>query len=108
MSRRLVPSLVLAAVLLGACGSAPAASTTDPGVPQPGGTLRFAVSSDQGCVDPQQVVSNDTIFSLRQVVDSLTHQDPATGELRPWLATSWESNADASAYTFTLRDGATF
>jgi peptide/nickel transport system substrate-binding protein len=113
MSRRLVPwlaapSVLLVAVLLGACGSAPAASTTDPGVPQPGGTLRFAVSSDQGCVDPQQVASNDTIFSLRQVVDSLSDQDPATGELRPWLATSWESNADASAYTFTLRDGATF
>jgi peptide/nickel transport system substrate-binding protein len=97
-----------AALTLGACGSAPSASTADPGVPQPGGTLRFAVSSDQGCVDPQQVGSNDTIFSLRQVVDSLTDQDPATGELRPWLATGWESNADASAYTFTLREGVTF
>jgi peptide/nickel transport system substrate-binding protein len=108
MSRRLVPWLAVALLVLGACGSAPAASTGDPGTPQPGGTLRFAVSSDQGCVDPQQVGSNDTIFSLRQVVDSLTDQDPATGELRPWLATSWESNADASAYTFTLRDGVTF
>lgn len=97
-----------AALLLAACGSSPSAGTADPGVPQPGGTLRFAVSSDQGCVDPQQVGSNDTIFSLRQVVDSLTDQDPATGGLRPWLATSWESNADASAYTFTLREGVTF
>jgi peptide/nickel transport system substrate-binding protein len=108
MSRSFAPWLAVVAVLLGACGSTPAASSADPGVPRPGGALRFAVSSDQGCVDPQQVGSNDTIFSLRQVFDSLTDQDPATGELRPWLATSWESNADASAYTFTLRDGVTF
>jgi peptide/nickel transport system substrate-binding protein len=108
MPRSLAPWLAAVAVLLSACGSTPTASTADPGVPQPGGTLRFAVSSDQGCVDPQQVGSNDTIFSLRQVVDSLTDQDPATGELRPWLATSWETNADASAYTFTLREGVTF
>jgi len=108
MPRSLAPWLAATALLLAACGSTPAASTADPGVPQPGGTLRFAVSSDQGCVDPQQVASNDTIYSLRQVVDSLTDQDPATGELRPWLATSWESNADATAYTFTLREGVTF
>jgi peptide/nickel transport system substrate-binding protein len=100
---------VTAALLLSACGAAPTASTgADPGLPQAGGTLRFAVGSDQGCVDPQQVGSNDTIYSLRQVVDSLTDQDPATGELRPWLATGWESNADATAYTFTLREGVTF
>ncbi len=108
MPRSLAPWLVAAALLLSACGAAPAASTAEPGLPQSGGTLRFAVGSDQGCVDPQQVGSNDTIYSLRQVVDSLTDQDPATGELRPWLATSWESNADATAYTFTLRDGVTF
>jgi peptide/nickel transport system substrate-binding protein len=98
-----------AAVLLAACGGGAApAGGADPGTPQPGGTLRFAVSSDSGCVDPQQVGSNDTIYSLRQIVDSLTDQDPQTGELRPWLATAWESNADATAYTFTLRDGVTF
>ena len=97
------------AVLLTACGGGAAPATgADPGTPQPGGTLRFAVSSDQGCVDPQQVGSNDTIYSLRQIVDSLTDQDPETGELRPWLATGWESNADATAYTFTLREGVTF
>jgi len=45
---------------------------------------------------------------VRQIVDSLTDQDPETGELRPWLATAWESNADATVYTFTLRAGVTF
>ncbi|MBO0874159.1 MAG: ABC transporter substrate-binding protein, partial [Pseudonocardia sp.] len=78
------------------------------GPPRAGGTLRLAVSSDQGCVDPQQVGSNDTIYSVRQLVDSLTDQDPQTGQITPWLATEWQANADASAYTFTLRTGVTF
>jgi peptide/nickel transport system substrate-binding protein len=99
------------ALLLAACGggggTAPAAGG-DPGAPQPGGTLKFAVGSDAGCVDPQQVASNDTIYSVRQLVDSLTDQDPQTGDIKPWLATNWTSNADASAWTFTLRDGVTF
>jgi peptide/nickel transport system substrate-binding protein len=98
------------ALTLAACGSgaAPAASGGDAGAPQAGGTLTFAVGSDQGCVDPQQVASNDSIYSLRQIVDSLTDQDPNTGAIVPWLATKWQVNADATAYTFTLRSGVTF
>jgi peptide/nickel transport system substrate-binding protein len=107
-----VAALASLTLLLSACGggggTAPAAAGGDAGAPQPGGTLKFAVGSDQGCADPQQVGSNDTIYSLRQLVDSLTDQDPTTGDIKPWLATSWKPNADASAWTFTLRDGVTF
>ncbi|GAA1381857.1 ABC transporter substrate-binding protein [Pseudonocardia kongjuensis] len=99
--------LAATALTLTACGSGPEAAGAA-GEPQPGGTLVFAVSSDQGCADPQQVGSNDSIYSLRQVVDSLTDQDPETGEIVPWLATEWSSNDDATAWTFTLREGATF
>ncbi|MCW0212216.1 MAG: ABC transporter substrate-binding protein [Pseudonocardia sp.] len=99
-----------ATLLLAACGSGSAgpAAGADAGPPVAGGTLRFAVGSDQGCVDPQQVGSNDTIYSLRQVVDSLTDQDPGTGEIKPWLATSWTVSPDATSYTFTLEPGVTF
>ena len=31
-----------------------------------------------------------------------------TGELKPWLAESWEPNADASEWTFKIRQGVTF
>ena len=110
-SRRavLLPGLLTAASLaLAACGGGGSVAATDTGAPQPGGTLRFAVSSDQGCVDPQQVTSNDSIYSLRQIVDSLTDQDPKTGELKPWLASAWQTSPDAKSYTFTLRSGVTF
>ena len=36
--------------------------------------------------------------------DQLTTQDFDTGEVVPKLASSWESNADASRWTFTLQD----
>jgi peptide/nickel transport system substrate-binding protein len=100
--------LVATALTLSACGGAAISRHGASGLPTPGGTLRFAVSSDQGCLDPQQVGSNDQIYSVRQVVDSLTDQDPQTGKIVPWLAENWESNADASAWTFTLRKGVTF
>lgn len=73
-----------------------------------GGTLTFAVGSDAGCIDPQQVGSNDTIYSVRQLVDSLTDQDPQTGKIVPWLAQSWDVSPDATTFTFHLRSGVTF
>src|SRR5690606_5472751 len=39
---------------------------------------------------------------------SLLSQDPETGELGPWLAESWTVSDDATAFTFTLREGVTF
>ena len=101
--------LAAAALVLTACGTDPGGSDAAAGgEPQSGGTLTFAVGSDAGCVDPQQVGSNDTIYSVRQLVDSLTDQDPETGEIVPWLAESWEVSPDATTFTFHLRDGVTF
>lgn len=102
----------LALVLAGCGGSAGAGSSESDaaggGEPVSGGTLRVAVGSDAGCIDPQQVGNNDSIYSTRQLVDSLTDQDPETGEIVPWLAEDWEINDDATEFTFTLQEGATF
>lgn len=107
--RSLITAALTAATLgLAGCASGAGPATPQASTPQAGGTLRFAVSSDQGCLDPQQVVSTDSIYSARQIVDSLTDQDPRTGALTPWLATSWETSPDATSYTFTLREGVTF
>ncbi|MEW2162112.1 ABC transporter substrate-binding protein [Streptomyces sp. NPDC007084] len=96
------------ATVLSACGGAGSAAPGASGPPASGGRLTFAVATDAGCLDPQQVGSSDTLYALRQTVDSLTDQDPATGRIVPWLAKSWEVGDDARTFTFHLRDGATF
>lgn len=101
-------ALLTTSVLLTACGSGTDGSGTGSTTPKSGGTLTFAVGSDAGCVDPQQVASNETIYSVRQIVDSLTDQDPKTGKIVPWLAKSWEIGSDARTFTFHLRSGVTF
>ncbi|MFF4309267.1 ABC transporter substrate-binding protein [Streptomyces sp. NPDC001507] len=101
-------ALLTTSVLLTACGSGDDGSGGGGGQAKSGGTLTFAVGSDAGCVDPQQVGSNDTIYSVRQIVDSLTDQDPKTGKIVPWLAKSWDISADATTFTFHLRPGVTF
>ncbi|WP_019071730.1 ABC transporter substrate-binding protein [Streptomyces hokutonensis] len=101
-------ALLTTSVLLTACGSGGGGSDSGGGQARSGGTLTFAVGSDAGCVDPQQVASNDTIYSVRQIVDSLTDQDPATGKIVPWLAKSWDISSDATTFTFHLRSGVTF
>ncbi|MFJ3899851.1 ABC transporter substrate-binding protein [Streptomyces sp. NPDC090083] len=101
-------ALLTTSVLLTACGSGGGDSEGASGQPKSGGTLTFAVGSDSGCVDPQQVGSNETIYSVRQVVDSLTDQDPSTGKIVPWLAKSWDVSSNATTFTFHLRSGVTF
>ncbi len=104
-------SLALALALaasLSACGGASGDGPAADGRPRPGGNLTFAVATDAGCLDPQQVGSSDTLYALRQTVDSLTDQDPASGRVVPWLARSWQIGGDARTFTFHLRPGATF
>lgn len=108
---RIAAGIGVAAVLataLTACGGGSSSSSADAGPAQPGGTLRYGLSQAPTCADPAQSGTNQTIYVTRQVVDSLTDQDPRTGELTPWLAESWELNADASAFTFRLKEGVTF
>ena len=110
-SRHGVRSLALVATALFAftgCSSgtglefSPAAEVDEENV------LHIAVGSDAGCADPQQLILNDAVFSTRHLVDSLTDQDPETGEIVPWLATDWEVNDQATEFSFTLRPGVTF
>ncbi|MEV4154986.1 ABC transporter substrate-binding protein [Nocardia salmonicida] len=96
---------LIASMLLTAC-SAGSGESTQP--PRTGGTLNFAIGTDSGCVDPHQAGSSDTMYSLRQTVDSLLDQDFSTGELVPWLAESWQVSDDARTFTFRLRPNATF
>ena len=104
---RLAPLFI--AVTLAGCGeqvSAPSSSTA--ANPVSGGTLKVALDGDPNCIDPQQAGNNTALNVGRQVVDSLTDQDPKTGEIVPWLASRWEVDADSRRFTFHLREGVKF
>lgn len=105
-SLKILPIAAATVVLVAGCSSS--ATTADAGPPRAGGTLTIALGSNPDCLDPQQASTNASLNVGRQLVDSLTDQDPATGEIKPWLAQSWEGNADSTSFTFHLRSGATF
>ena len=85
-----------------------AATPAHGATPQYGGILKVALDGDPACVDPQQPGNNTALNIGRQITDSLTDQDPETGNIVPWLATSWKAEEDNRRFTFVLRDGATF
>ncbi|MBM9466700.1 ABC transporter substrate-binding protein [Nakamurella leprariae] len=86
-----------------AAASGTAAETA--GDPQTGGSITVGVQPPCGLDKAQTSGCN---FIANAVVDNLTEQVPATGEIVPWLATSWEISEDQQSYTFHLQDGVTF
>lgn len=106
----LAPAAILTAFALTACGGSVGASggNAPAGKPASGGTLRLAYDNDPKCVDAQQNGTNNALNISRQLTDSLTDQDPKTGALKPWLATKWSVNKNATSFTFTLRHGVKF
>ncbi len=99
--RRLISTFVAAAVLVPAgCAGTNTGSSSEPD------HLRVAYGSYPTCLDYAQ--SNPTAIFGRQVLDTLLSQDPATGELKPYLAEHWTSADDGRTYEFTLRTGVSF
>jgi peptide/nickel transport system substrate-binding protein len=105
---------LMTALVATACSSGGSDSGSGPsGEAEPvrGGTLDVAYFPDNptfSCVDPFQVYWIEHRSVIRNFADSLTDQNPDTGEIVPWLATKWEISTDGLDYMFTLRDGVTF
>jgi peptide/nickel transport system substrate-binding protein len=113
LHRRSALAALAAAALLtvSACGggNGSASSGQSDGPVQEGGTLKLAFNQDlYGNLDPNQNFWIESRSIDRNLADSLTDQDPETGEIVPWLATKWTVSPDAKTYTFTLRDDVTF
>jgi len=76
--------------------------------PQSGGTLTFAFSSDWGVLDPAATTVTFARNIMRFIYDPLLSVDPATGEIVPGLAESYETSDDDTMITLHLRAGVTF
>ena len=95
-------------------GSADGSSTSttlQPGAAYPdlgdGGILTFALG-EPDCLDPVNVWESSGSQVAQCLFDSLVAFDPKTGEVVPAAAESWETNHDASVWTFHLVEGARF
>ncbi|WP_368496466.1 ABC transporter substrate-binding protein [Herbiconiux sp. A18JL235] len=92
-----VSSLVLLAGCAGTSEGAPADRD-----------LTVVVAVEPVSLDPCDTQDAANAVVLRSnVTESLTHIDPATGEVEPLLAESWEQKDDRT-WTFSLREGVTF
>lgn len=124
MSRKTLQlaSAVLAAsafLVLSGCASSPdAASANTPaandtnataaGEPIYGGTLVYLEHQAHSTLYPPSAGFYPNGGLANNLFDRLLWQDPDTLELKPWIATEWEVNEDATEYTFKIRDGVTF
>ena len=107
-------ALLLVAVLALAaagCGGGDESSGTTGGTgggAAEGGTLVFASAADPVALDGILVSDGESSRVIEQIFETLIDLKPGTTELEPGLAESWEPNADATAYTFHLRQGIKF
>ncbi|MGF2950562.1 TIGR04028 family ABC transporter substrate-binding protein [Microbacterium alcoholitolerans] len=114
MNRRIVRATAVALPFvmmagLAACSSSPApADVPTSGDPVTGGTLIYLEHQTYTNLYPPQAGFYPNGGIVGNIAARLTWQNPKTLEIEPWVATEWAVNADATEYTFDLRDDVTF
>lgn len=107
MTRRLLVTLVSAALLAGACSSSarPTVAPEAPGVDRqaPASVLRIALV-EPADLDPahQRLSSPSAMIAMDLLLDGLTAVDAETGAVVPALAHSWRVSADGLRWRFEL------
>jgi peptide/nickel transport system substrate-binding protein len=101
---------VVGASLLSACsdGTSPSGAGAV-GEPKRGGNLNYLEPQTWTTLYPPAAGFYPNGGLVNNLTDRLLYQDPGTLALSPWIATALpEVNADATQYTFTLRDDVTY
>src|SRR5215472_9980918 len=96
--------------ILAACGSSgPSSSSSTPtGTGKSGATIKAGIIVPAGAINPITISDQGGLELIGNVGEFLVYTDPVTLLFRPWLATSWSPNADASVWTFKIRQGVKF
>ncbi|GAA2190289.1 MULTISPECIES: TIGR04028 family ABC transporter substrate-binding protein [Leucobacter] len=103
-----IATMAVAAMALTGC-SANAGGGSGDGAAQEGGTLTYLEPQTWNTLYPPAAGFYPNGGVVNQVTDRLLYQNPETLELEPWIASELpEVNADATEYTFKLREGVTY
>ena len=84
-----------------------AVATTPAAAQKRGGVLKFAVPAVKPGLDPAHTSTGDGYMLTQAIFSNLTRIDENL-EPKPQLARSWETNRDASVWTFRLAQGVKF
>jgi peptide/nickel transport system substrate-binding protein len=103
-----VDTIPVSKVVAGASAATGYGSTATTATPVQGGVLHFGVLDAPAVIDPHEASSYPESIIADNITDKLTWQDPVSGKLYPWLATSWSYNSTLTRFTFQLRHGVTF
>ena len=102
-------SIPLMGAIVAACGSSgttPSSSgTTAAG--KAGGTIKAGILVPAAAINPITISDQGGLELIGNVGEFLVFTDHS-GIYHPWLATSWSANADASVWTFKIRQGVKF
>ena len=102
-------SLAATTALLAGCASGAPAGGKPAGDPVTGGTLSYLEPQAWTTLYPPAGGFYPNGGIVNNITDRLLYQNPETLELGPWIATELpEVNADATEYTFTIRDDVTY
>ena len=103
--------LVVAGLVFAACGEKEKTTTSDEGTPKAGGVYNYVLSANPTAIDAVGVQESEGWQVAHQVYEGLVtyEQDESGGMVaKPKIAESWESNDDATVWTFHLKKGVMF
>lgn len=70
-------------------------------------TLVVDLTNEPANLDPGLNYNFDSYAVYRNIFDNLLSRDPETGEIKPWIAESWEQESE-TVWNFTIREGVKF
>ena len=97
----LMLAVILVASLFAGCGQSGGKTTTD-------AILYYACGSEPYLTLDPSVENSNGVCVLQNVYETLTRYNDQTGEVEPYLATSWTHNDDGTVWEFTLREDVSF
>ena len=97
--------------ILAACGSSststPSTGSTASAKGKAGATIKAGILVPAAAINPITIADQGGLELIGNVGEFLIFADQHFN-YRPWLATSWSPNADASVWTFKIRQGVKF